>query len=167
MKKNKLVFILFVAFSCPLAQANIPIAKAKVLPKNGSQAKGNVEFAETPNGVRIHYRITGLQPNTLHGFHIHENGDCSSPDGKSAGEHYLKTSSNGGTSLDAPEKHAGDLPQIKADSRGIAKGEFEVPDLSISKIDPIENRSIIVHEGPDNPEKPSSPRIACGIIKGK
>jgi Cu-Zn family superoxide dismutase len=36
--------------------------------------------------VRIVADITGLKPGQ-HGFHAHENDDCSSPDAKSAGGH--------------------------------------------------------------------------------
>jgi len=32
--------------------------------------------------------ITGLKPNSEHGFHVHEKGDCSAPDATSAGGHF-------------------------------------------------------------------------------
>ena len=39
--------------------------------------KGNVKFTEIENKIRIDVSISGLNPNSLHGFHIHEAGDLS------------------------------------------------------------------------------------------
>ena len=33
--------------------------------------KGNVKFTEIENKIRIDVSITGLNPNSLHGFHVH------------------------------------------------------------------------------------------------
>ena len=34
--------------------------------------KGTVRFCEENNKIRIDLSITGLKPNHLHGFHVHE-----------------------------------------------------------------------------------------------
>jgi Cu-Zn family superoxide dismutase len=39
--------------------------------------KGNVKFTEIENKIKIDVCISGLNPNSLHGFHIHEAGDLS------------------------------------------------------------------------------------------
>jgi Cu-Zn family superoxide dismutase len=36
---------------------------------------GTVKFTEVGNKVRLDVSITGLKPNSLHGFHVHEAGD--------------------------------------------------------------------------------------------
>jgi Cu-Zn family superoxide dismutase len=39
--------------------------------------KGTVKFTEVPNSnnIKIDLSISGLTPNSVHGFHIHEAGD--------------------------------------------------------------------------------------------
>lgn len=144
-----------------------PAAKATATleSKNKSTVKGTVNFTENASGgLDIHYTLEGLKKNQNHGFHIHEKGDCSSADGKSAGTHYMKVGETGGTSTDTPAKFAGDLPQIKADKNGKAEGTITVTGLTVDKNNPIDGRAIIVHGGPDDPSKASAPRVACGVI---
>src|SRR5688572_21265251 len=64
-------------------------AVAVLSPLAGSPVAGRVEFALKKEGyVLVRTQINGLQLGSRHGFHIHEYGDCSSPDGMSAGEHF-------------------------------------------------------------------------------
>jgi superoxide dismutase, Cu-Zn family len=146
-----------------------PIAQAKLEGKSGAKVGGVVDFVESAEGagIKISYKIDGLKKNQIYGFHIHEKGDCSSNDAKSAGPHYLEVAPAGGTSTDSPQKHAGDLPPIKSDSKGVAQGSFTVESLSVNKSNAVAQRAIIVHGGPDNPNKKSAPRIACGVIEMK
>jgi superoxide dismutase, Cu-Zn family len=37
--------------------------------------KGTVKFTEVNNHIKIDLNIKGLNPNALHGFHVHEAGD--------------------------------------------------------------------------------------------
>lgn len=140
-------------------------AFATLEPKNGSRVSGTVDFEETSTGLKVGYSITGLKPNQEHGFHVHEHGDCSSPDGKSAGTHYAPIAPTGGTSLDTPQLYAGDLPMVKSDASGRAMGTFEVAKLSINGQFGVKDRAIMVHGGPDDPKKKSAPRVGCGVIK--
>ena len=54
--------------------SNKPICAIAVFNDN---IKGNVKFTEDldDNQIRIDLNITGLNPNSLHGFHVHEAGD--------------------------------------------------------------------------------------------
>jgi len=140
-------------------------AHADMQSKSGSAVKGTVHFSEGTQGLEISYDFQGLTKGQKYGFHIHENGDCSSADAKSAGKHYHEVAKTGGTSLDNPQRYAGDLPQITADASGNAKGSVKVSQLTIDKKIPIENRAIILHGGPDDITKKSAPRVACGVIK--
>ena len=140
-------------------------AKALMQSRNGSQAKGTVEFIQGRDTVHVQYNIEGLGKKKIYGFHIHEKGDCSAPDAKSAGGHYLPTGKGGGTSLDSPQKYAGDMPQLKSDSSGRAEGFFSIGNLSVNEKNGIMGRAVVIHGGPDNPNEPSAPRIACGVIR--
>src|SRR5881396_2880684 len=55
---------------------------------SGSQVSGTVTFTQQGNRVTVVADVQGLPPNTSHGFHIHEKGDCSAPDAMSAGGHF-------------------------------------------------------------------------------
>lgn len=144
---------------------------AQLFPKNGSQVSGQIDFVQTADKLTINYKIKNLPNKKKFGLHIHENPDCSSIDGKSAGAHYAKLPGHEGhgTSLDFPDMYAGDLPQVTSNSRGIAEGSLTASHLSISggvsHTYSIMNRAIILHGGPDDKTKKTAPRIACGVIK--
>jgi Cu-Zn family superoxide dismutase len=53
-----------------------------VRPASGSQVHGEAKFTQVGNRVRVTAEIAGLTPG-VHGFHIHEKGDCSAADGMS------------------------------------------------------------------------------------
>ncbi len=145
------------------------IAHAKMISKNGSDVEGSFDFKETSKGIEVKYKLTGLPKNKTIGLHIHEIGDCSSSDAKSAGGHFAKVAPTGGTSKDFPGRYAGDLPAIKTDLDGQSTGTFIAPDLVItstmSSENSIKNRAIIIHGDADNLNQKSAPRIACGKIE--
>ena len=138
-------------------------AHAVVVAESGSKISGNVDFTEEPDGMEVHYKLTGLEPNTRHGFHVHEKGKCDD-DGKAAGKHFVKLSGSG-TSADFPSHYAGDLPEIVSDSFGNSEGTVFVSRLSMNKANPIADRSIVIHGGEDDVSSKSTPRIACGVIR--
>ena len=146
------------------ANARNSMAMADLDSKSNSKAKGHVHFTQSQEGLLVEYKVEGLAKNKKHGFHIHEKGDCSSKDAKSAGPHYMPIAETGGTAKDSPKKHAGDLPMISSNNEGVAEGRFMVTTVTLDAENPVRGRAIIVHGGPDNPRKNSPPRIACGVI---
>lgn len=153
--------------SFKLQAATTTMAHAKMISKSGSQVGGSFDFKETNHGLEIKYDLAGLPKNKTLGVHIHEKGDCSSLDAKSAGDHYAKIAPTGGTSLDFPGKYAGDLPPLQSDEFGKASGSFLVAQLSLVSGHTIKDRAIIIHGGPDNINEKSAPRIACGKIESR
>lgn len=130
---------------------------------------GTVTFTEAENGVRVQARVTGLTPNSQHGFHVHEKGDLSAPDLSSAGGHFNPTGETHG-GPDTEKRHGGDLGNLKADAEGNAVYDQVIPDLTID--DPktgVVGKSVIVHATADDlktdPAGNSGARIAGGIIK--
>jgi Cu-Zn family superoxide dismutase len=149
-------------------QAGSTVSRAicAVQPLDNSGVAGTVTFVQTPAGVEIRARLTGLKPGE-HGFHIHEFGDCSAADGTCAGGHFNPTGMpHGGP--DSAQRHAGDLGNIVADSQG--KAEYRRLDKVIQLDGPhsIIGRSIVVHAGRDDltsqPAGNAGGRIACGAI---
>lgn len=145
-----------------------PSAVAVLHALGDSGVKGIVRFTPSGDGVKVVAEVEGLKPNTSHGFHIHEFGDCSAPDGSSAGSHY-NPESHGHAGPDAAMRHAGDLGNLKADDSGKAKLELTMSGISTNgEKNPIAGRSVIVHERQDDlksqPTGDAGGRIACGVI---
>lgn len=141
-------------------------AMAVMNPTEGSKVKGIVSFEKTGKGVRIVADIDGLAPGP-HGFHIHEYGDCSSPDAGSAGGHFNPTGMPHAAPT-AEKHHLGDLGNVEADKTGHARLEITDKMLSLEGPNSIIGRSIIVHAHADDlksqPAGDSGTRISCGVI---
>ncbi len=139
-------------------------AEARVQPTRGNTVSGTVSFMEAGNRLRVVAEFSGMTPGA-HGFHIHERGDCSAPDGSSAGGHFNPHGKHHGHP-ETGEHHAGDLPLLVADSRGNAKLTAFVETLKLADIVGL---SLIVHADPDDfrtqPAGNSGPRQACGVIQ--
>lgn len=144
---------------------------ARLEATKGSSVSGTVQFSPlTEGGVRIQGRVEGLAPNTEHGFHIHEKGDCSSGDGLSAGGHFNPTQRAHGKFNASQPHHLGDLPSLDADPQGVAIIDFVSKDLALNRgANGILGRSLIVHNDPDDfttqPTGNSGARLACAVIE--
>ncbi len=146
-------------------------AEAQLAPTQGNKVAGSVTFKQTGEKIMVLAEINGLSPG-LHGFHVHDKGDCSAPDGTSAGGHFNPTSKPHG-SPEHGEHHLGDLMQLVADSNGVARQASYIDGVTIGDGGPtdIVGRSVIVHASPDDyksqPAGNSGPRQACGVIVKK
>ncbi|MFC6840443.1 superoxide dismutase family protein [Xanthomonas theicola] len=147
-------------------------ASAALSPTQGNQVAGEVKFAVVDGAVHVAGIVTGLKPNSEHGFHIHEFGDCSAPDGSSAGGHFNPAKSDHGQ-VSADPHHGGDMPNLKADAEGKATIDAPVSNnVNIGKGDGFDilNHAVIVHADPDDyktqPTGNAGARLACGVIKG-
>ena len=174
MKMNRLlrtrIWVLAVS-SLPLvtvsALAQEPTKAIAVLhPTKGSNVEGTVTFTKSGDEIKIVADVTGLTPGK-HGFHIHEFGDCSSPDGKAAGGHF-NPSNNPHAGHDAELRHEGDMGNLDADSSGKAHLELTDKMMMMSGEKSIIGRGVIVHEKADDlksqPTGDAGGRLACGVI---
>ena len=146
-----------------------PRAKATLQPTKGNVTSGEATFQQAGGKVRVVASVRGLRPGREHGFHIHEAGDCSSGDGMSAKGHFNPYGRPHGH-FQAAERHAGDMPALRAGSDGAARVEF---DLDVITVAPgpasIVGRGLIVHADPDDyrtqPTGNAGARLACGVIQ--
>lgn len=143
-------------------------AEAEILPTEGQTTGGLVKLTRTDDGVRIEGTVTGLTPG-LHGFHIHEKGDCSAPDATSAGGHFEPADDPHGAPEDPPDQHhLGDFGNITAGENGEAPVNITDPELRMSGPDTIIGKAIIVHAGEDDlvsqPSGNAGARVGCGVI---
>jgi Cu-Zn family superoxide dismutase len=145
-------------------------AVAKLEPRSGSNVSGNLRFTQIGDVVRVTGEITGHSKGPK-AMHIHEKGDCSAADGMSTGGHFNPHKMKHGGPYD-PDKHAGDLGNISFNDQGVAKINFTVGDISVSKVkaDGIIGRAVIVHAAVDDfktdPTGNAGGRVACGVIQG-
>jgi len=144
-------------------------AAAALQPASGSKASGRINFAQDGDLVRVTGEVRGLSPG-VHGFHLHEKGDCSAPDAKSAGAHFNPTGSKHGGPGGAP-RHAGDFGNITADTSGTAKINLTASGVSVARDKPesVVGKAVVVHAKQDDlktdPAGDSGDRIACGVVK--
>ncbi len=147
-------------------KAEIAKAVAVLSPAPGQNVHGLVTFVQTDKGVKIMADVSGLTPGK-HGFHIHEFGDCSSPDFTSAGPHFMVSGETHGAPADSAS-HKGDLGNLEADAKGVAHLEWIDTHISLSGQNSIIGRAVVVHEKEDDlksqPAGNAGARIACGTI---
>jgi Cu-Zn family superoxide dismutase len=146
-----------------------PEAVAKIAPTQGNTVTGSLALAASPEGVRISGAIQGLKPDAEFGFHIHEKGDCSAPDGSSAGAHFNPTQAQHGNPASGSH-HAGDMVNIRSNGEGVAQVDTTAAGTALHG-DPnsdVMGKAIVVHESPDDyttqPSGNSGKRVACGVI---
>ncbi|WP_435011453.1 superoxide dismutase family protein [Tundrisphaera lichenicola] len=132
--------------------------------KSGGSVAGTIVFSKTEKGTRVEAEFTGL-PAGKHGFHIHEFGDASSPDGKAAGGHFdPKMAKKHGDPSKADVRHLGDMGNIEANAEGKAAYDEIFPDLPIGL---ILGHGVVVHEKADDFGQPvgnAGGRLAVGVI---
>lgn len=154
-----------------IVSGGVERAEVVLMPTEGSKAMGFVSFARTGDKLRVVAEVNGLAPG-LHGFHIHEIGDCGAPDASSAGGHFNPAGGHHG-SPDQADHHAGDMPQLVADAGGVARLTAYIDGVSLQRNAEvgIRGRSVVVHAQADDfrsqPAGNSGGRLACGVIPVK
>jgi len=104
-----------------------------------------------------------------HGFHVHENGDCSAPDASSAGGHF-NPADHEHAGPDAERQHMGDMGNITAGEDGTARvdAEYRFLVLDPEADNSIMGKAVVVHAGADDmssqPSGDAGARVACGVI---
>lgn len=132
---------------------------------------GEARLEQKPDGVKINLDASKL-PQGIHGFHIHENGSCDTPDFESAGGHFNPTNAKHG--FDTPGgPHAGDLPNIQVKAYGNVSTSVlaEMVTLERGKENSLLKEggtALIIHSRADDyksqPAGNAGERIACGVI---
>ena len=140
--------------------------------KSGSKASGKLIFKEVNGVVYMAGKFIGLSEGT-HAIHIHENADCTSADGKSAGGHWNPTFEDHGKWGDEKGYHKGDIGNFEVDDKGYGGLSMQTDEWCIGCGDEkkdILGKAIIVHQGADDyvsqPSGAAGARVSCGgIIK--
>lgn len=148
------------------SRATVSRAVCVVGPAQGQSCHGVVRFEQMGGEVTVTADLTGLAPNSKHGFHIHEFGDVTDLSGKSAGGHY-NPDGNPHALPPTEKRHAGDLGNVTADASGHAVLTLTVDNVSLGGKHDVIGRAIVVHADPDDGGQPTGnagARIAFGVI---
>ena len=92
----------------------VMVSRASFEPKSSSNVNGSATFTASGGQVELALHVYDL-PEGIHAAHIHEVGDCSSDDGKSAGGHWNPTGMDHGA-WGTPPHHLGDLGNLEPDA---------------------------------------------------
>lgn len=146
-------------------------AMATISPMTGESVEGEIRFQDMGmGGVSITGELRGLNPGK-HGFHIHENGNCSGPNADSAGDHFTINGQPHGSPDEATDlHHTGDLGNIVVGPDGTANIRMELEQITLEPGPAgIIDRAIIVHSDEDDltsqPSGNSGDPVGCGVIR--
>jgi Cu-Zn family superoxide dismutase len=154
-----------------VAVAVLSSSKAATTRPTMNNVHGTITFRQVGDEVEVTGEVTGLPPNSEHGFHIHDKGDISSADLMSTGGHWDPAGHKHHGSPDGEMVHAGDLGNIKADENGVAKVNVKTKAFSLTKEPNAVGHAVIVHAGTDDlksqPAGNAGARVAGGVIEKK
>ena len=111
----------------------------------GIAVMGTVVLKDTSDGIMMTGTLGGLETSTMGGIHIHTGVSCD--DANNVGGHYYPgMASDPWTST-----------MWYSDSMGSSNVKFTVPMFSLTGMNPVANRAVVVHDSSGN-------RIACGVL---
>ena len=143
-------------------------ATANLVGAEGSGVRGKVTFTEMGDHVMIVAEVEGASSG-LHGFPVHEKGDCSAADFTSAGGHFNPTGFDHGATGKDPH-HAGDFGNLTVGDDGHGRLELHAMGLTVGEgPGSVVGRAVILHEKADDltsqPTGAAGARIACGVVE--
>ena len=163
-------YLSIIPISLLMASCTTTSKTFNIMPKSGTSTHGSAKFMEENKMVEMNINVTGLTPGE-HAVHIHEFGDCSSPDAKSAGGHWNPSGEIHGK-WNVDQFHMGDIGNLVADKSGNAKLTFKTDKWCMTCEDDKKNimgKSIVIHAAEDDfksqPSGNAGGRIGCIEIK--
>lgn len=173
-----LLTVLFILGGCgkasnsktPVSGKSLDMIEAPLINTEGTEI-GEVTLTEGENGVTIQVVAEGLTPG-MHGFHIHEKGQCAPPKFESAGGHFNPNEKEHG--FENPKGfHLGDLLNIEVGEDGKVDEVVTTAEVTLQRgkgnsILDEDGSSIMIHSKADDyktdPSGNSGDRIACAVI---
>ena len=144
-------------------------ATATIGETNESGVAGKASFTQTGDNIKLVISLANASAGE-HAVHIHATGDCSAPDGTSAGGHWNPTGVAHGKWGEG-EFHLGDIGNMTVDDQGMGKIELTTNlwEMNTGSDIDIVGKAIIVHAGADDfvsqPSGNAGARIGCGVIE--
>ena len=140
------------------APGTVEHAVANLAAASGSLVSGRMQLSQEAAGVRVRGQVGGLVRNGAHGLQVHERGDCSAVDARSAGRYYDPQGGAGRDGAVGP-----DPGRIIAGPDGVATVDLLVAGavLGGGAGNDILGRSLLVLGATPGA---ISARVACGVI---
>ena len=144
-------------------------ATAMIGESNASGVTGKAVFTRNGDNITFVVELNNASAGQ-HAVHIHEKGDCSAPDGTSAGGHWNPTGVAHGKWGEG-EFHLGDIGNLTADEQGAGRLQLTTNlwEMNTGSDIDVVGKAIVVHAGPDDfvsqPSGNAGARIGCGVIK--
>lgn len=170
MKRMLLVCTALAALPAAATAATGDSVTAKL---QGEGISGTVTMTETASGaIHVVAEATGV-PEGVHGFHVHETGDCGD-NFKAAGGHLAADLKHGVGVKGGP--HPGDMPNVHVQSDGVLAVEYFTYGFVLNEsgnpyVLDDDGSAIILHAGADDyssqPSGDAGDRIACGVIEAE
>lgn len=171
--------VLFIGTGCakkddwlPVGGEKVETIEATLINTDGNKI-GDVRIFEEADGVTIDVFAEGLPPGKK-GIHIHEIGECTPPDFKSAGAHLNPFHKEHG--FENPKGyHLGDLPNIEIATDGTVNVSLTLSEITLKRdaentILGKQGSAIVIHEQADDyktdPAGNAGERIACAAVNG-
>jgi Cu-Zn family superoxide dismutase len=129
-----------------------------------------VTFTELTDGsVRVAVNLSQVPPG-IHGFHVHEFGDCGN-EGNAAGSHFNPLKRDHGAPHVQPH-HAGDFGNVTANAEGRVHTEFTTRSITVAPgPTSVVGKAVILHANADDlhsqPTGNAGGRIACGVVQNR
>ncbi len=134
--------------------------QARMAPTGGSAATGSVRFTPIKGGVAMTAHILGLTDGFPYRLAIHSNGNCSSPNGFSAGPLWIPSGKTEPVLSDNNSGYAASGGSLTLVTR-LYGVELDGPNSVFGK-------SVVLHQGTTGSmeAKPGVPndRVACGVV---
>ena len=171
-----LIGISIILMGCERARQQVDVlttapakqAHAIINSSNDSGVTGMAVFTQNGDYITLTVEIQDATPG-LHAVHIHANGDCSAPDGTSAGGHWNPTGVAHGKWGEGAF-HLGDIGNstVGEDGTGSITLTTDLWEIGTGSDIDVVGKGIIVHAGADDftsqPSGAAGARIGCGVI---
>ena len=143
-------------------------ASATLRTADGTEV-GTVTFTEgfVP-GVSVSAHFHDVEGDGQHGFHVHQNGECTPPDFTSAGDHFNPENVDHACPPTTP-RHAGDLGNVEI-TGGTGASEQTTDLLTVAPgATSVVGKAVLLHAMADDcstqPSGDSGGRWACGVVE--
>ena len=142
-------------------------ATAELMNADG-ESVGTVHFTSENGQVHVVAALHDVEGAGMHGFHVHETGECTAPDFKSAGGHFNPADVEHACPPTTP-RHAGDMGNVEVGDDGSASFDYSSADISLGGgQSSIVGKAVVLHAGEDDctsqPSGDAGARLACGVI---